>query len=166
MTVPSNPAAAPDLAGQFRAVSISTALQDKPARKRRKRPAPFSLRLTGNERIELEQAAKAAGLALSAYIKLRLFNNLPELTPLASPNRAGGSGKRPGSDLQLIAKLLSALGSARLSANLNQLAKAANMGTLPVTPETETALRDACTDVKAMRADLVAALGLRGSAGA
>ena len=46
-------------------------------RAKRKRAAPFSLRLTLEELAKLEQAAQAAGLALATYIKLRLFNNLP-----------------------------------------------------------------------------------------
>ena len=43
--------------------------------------------------------------------------------------------------------------------NLNQLAKAVNTGSLPVTPETEADLKEACRDVAAMRADLMRALG-------
>lgn len=166
MTAQNNLAATSDLAKAFQAVSIAQPGVDhptsgKPARKKRKRLAPFSLRLTANERAKLEQAAKAAGMALAAYIKLRLFNNLPPLDTLP-PSRPGG---RPATDTQLIAKLLAALGEARLSQNLNQLAKAVNMGALPVTPETEAELVAACADVRAMRADLVSALGLRGPRG-
>lgn len=123
-----------------------------------KRPAPFSLRLSANERARLESDAGETPLA--TYIKFRLFNNLPELT------RPRGSARRPNSETQLIAKLLAALGEARLANNLNQLAKAANMGTLEVSPETEKELLAACEEVRAMRADLVAALGLKGSRGA
>jgi hypothetical protein len=55
--------------------------------------------------------------------------------------------------------VLGALGQSRLSANLNQLAKAVNTGSLPVTPETEADLKAACKDVLALRADLLRALG-------
>lgn len=120
--------------------------------KRRKRLAPFSLRLTLDERARLEQEAGETPLA--TYIKFRLFNNVPELS------RPRGN-KRPASDVQLIAKLLAALGEARLANNLNQLAKAANMGTLDVRPETEKELMAACEEVRAMRRDLIAALGLK-----
>lgn len=124
---------------------------------RRKRPAPFSLRLTQDERARLEQEAGETPLA--TYIKFRLFNNLPELT------RPRGSGKRPALETQLIAKLLAALGEARLANNLNQLAKAANMGTLDVSKDTEKELLAACAEVHAMRADLIAALGLKAQGG-
>lgn len=120
---------------------------------RRKRRAPFSLRLTAQERELLEQAAGETPLA--TYIKFRLFNNLPDLTTLLP------GAKRPASDTQLIAKLLAALGQARLANNLNQLAKAANMGALDVRPETEAELIAACEEVHAMRRDLIAALGLK-----
>ena len=45
--------------------------------------------------------------------------------------------------------------------NLNQLAKAANMDNLAVTPATERELVEACAEINAMRRDLVAALGLK-----
>ena len=123
--------------------------------KRRKRPAPFSLRLTQEERARLEQDAGETPLA--TYIKFRLFNGLPEL----STYRLRRPGGRPATDTQLIAKLLAALGEARLANNLNQLAKHANMGTLDVSPDTEKELLAACAEVHAMRRDLVAALGLK-----
>jgi hypothetical protein len=52
------------------------------------------------------------------------------------------------------------LGQSRLSSNLNQLAKAVNTGSLPVTPETERELRQAARDVMVMRRMLIDALGL------
>jgi len=135
----------PALSGTFTAFAAP-----KPS-KARKRAAPFSLRLTQDERTRLEREAGETPLA--TYIKLRLFNNLP---PLATFR-----GGRTATDSQLIAKLLAALGASRLSQNLNQLAKAANMGTLEVGPETEKELLEACAEVHAMRRDLVKALGLK-----
>lgn len=72
--------------------------------RRRKRRAPFSLRLTEQERERLQQEAGETPLA--TYIKFRLFNNLPELATF----RRGP--KQPTSDTRLIAKLLAALGEA------------------------------------------------------
>ena len=54
---------------------------------------------------------------------------------------------------------MGALGGSRLSSNLNQLAKAVNTGSLPVTPETEDDLKQACREVAEMRAELLRALG-------
>ena len=143
------------------ALSRSFAASATPkAPKRRKRPAPFSLRLTSEERARLVREAGETPLA--TYIKFRLFNGLPDLATFR-PSLPGG---RPATDAQLIAKLLAALGEARLANNLNQLAKAANMGTLDVRPETEKELLAACEEVHAMRRDLITALGLKGAKGA
>ena len=50
------------------------------------------------------------------------------------------------------------LGQSRLANNMNQLAKAANSGSLPVTPETEEALLNAVREVAYMRTLLIQAL--------
>jgi len=51
------------------------------------------------------------------------------------------------------------LGGSRLFANLNQLTKAVNSGSLPVTPGTEAELKEACADFTRLRNDLLRALG-------
>ncbi len=53
------------------------------------------------------------------------------------------------------------LGKSRLSANMNQIAKAANRGTLPLTPDLVGDLNAACSDIKYMRWLLVSSLGLK-----
>lgn len=115
-----------------------------------KHPTPFSLRLSFDERGILEH--DAAGKALGAYIRDRLFGD--DVTPRTV------RGKTFVKDHAALGRVLGALGASRLSANLNQLAKAVNTGSLPVTPETEDDLRQACKDVQAMRRDLLIALGL------
>lgn len=125
---------------------------EKPAASKPKssKPAPFSLRLSFDERARLEQ--DASGMALGAYIRDRLFGDD------AAPRQT--RGHFPVKDYAALGRVLAALGQSRLSNNLNQLAKAVNTGSLPVTPETETDLRRACKDVQAMRRDLLIALGL------
>lgn len=118
----------------------------------RKTPPPFSLRLTFEERAKLEAAAN--GVPLGAYIRARLFDQeLPKVRR---------RGAHPTSDHKELARVLAMLGQSRLSANVNQLAKSVHVGALPVTPDTEQYLREACTDIAAMRAALIAALGLDG----
>jgi len=111
-------------------------------------PRPFSLRLTTAQRRALE--ARAGALSLGEYIRGRLFS---DTTPRTTA--------RPVRDHRALAEVLAKLGASRLSSNLNQLAKAANSGALPVTPETEDALRQACRDIAAMKAMLMTALGLK-----
>jgi hypothetical protein len=114
-----------------------------------KSPPPFSLRLTAAERARLEN--DAAGKALGAYIRERLFGE-----DAAPRKRRGG---KPVKDHEALGRVLGALGQSRLSSNLNQLAKAVNTGSLPVTPETEAELKEACRDVSALRDELLRALG-------
>ncbi|MGV6804632.1 MAG: hypothetical protein ACWA49_10535 [Ruegeria sp.] len=60
-----------------------------------------------------------------------------------------------------MARLLAMLGQTRIASNLNQLAKMAHLGTLPVLPDTEHDIRRACADVALMRRELLRALGRR-----
>lgn len=113
-------------------------------------PSPFSLRLSFEERAQLER--DAAGLSLGAYVRSRIFD---------SGNPAPRHrGKFPVKDQKALASVLAMLGQSRLGNNLNQLARAANLGTLEVSPDTEAALKAACRDIASIRHMLMVALGL------
>lgn len=119
---------------------------------REPKSAPFSLRLTFEERAILEKAA--GDMPLGAFIKRKAFDG----KPIAAPRR----GRRYAvADHQALAQVLALLGQSRLSSNLNQLAHAANTGSLLVTNETEKALREAAAEVAQMRKLLLQALGQR-----
>jgi hypothetical protein len=90
-------------------------------------------------------------MPLGAYIREQVFDG--------KQTRQRRRYKRPVKDHQALGQLLGALGEARLANNLNQLAKSANTGSLPVTPETEKALREACAEIHQMRSLLMRALG-------
>lgn len=115
-----------------------------------KRPAPFSLRLTFEQRARLER--DAGDSSLSAYIQSRLFD------PANPP--PGRRGKRPVKDHQALAQVLGLLGQSRLSSNVNQLARSMNSGSLPFTPDTEAALVSAAADIQEIRRILIEALNL------
>lgn len=126
--------------------------------KRTKDP-PFSLRLTFKERARLEELA--GDMPLGTYIKAKVFDG----RGLGPETRARSRLRRPVHDQKSLARVLAALGQSRLSSNLNQLAKSANIGTLPVTPDTEDDLRRACADVALMRRELLQALGQKADLG-
>lgn len=107
---------------------------------------PFSLRLSFEERARLE--ALADGEPLGSYIRSRLLDSAPSRKRMTV------------NDKDALVRVLGLLGQSRLSSNINQLAKAVNSGSLPVTPETETELKAAARDVMAMRQILIQALGL------
>jgi hypothetical protein len=114
-----------------------------------KYPPPFSIRFTFEERAKLDAARGRE--ALAAHIRERLFGD--DVSPRQKP------GNSPVQDAEALGRVLGALGASRLSSNLNQLAKAVNTGSLPVTPETEADLVAACEEVRALRDDLLRALG-------
>ncbi len=138
------------LSDTFSAVGIPQAYDKSAEKPKRKRPAPFSIRLGDADRARL--AMEAAGAPLGAYIKAKVLSGQPirsRRTGLVVQDRAA------------LAKGLALLGRSRLANNLNQLAYAANIGSLPITPETEEALRDALRDIRELRRLFMFALGLK-----
>lgn len=114
----------------------------------------FSLRLTFEERARLEDLA--GDIPLGTYIKRKVFDGKGLRT-----KRARSRTRRPIKDAQKLAHVLAMLGQSRLANNLNQLAKSAHMGTLPVMPDTERDIHRACADIALMRRELLRALGHR-----
>ena len=112
---------------------------------------PFSLRLTREERAALEKAAE--GMALGVYVRSLLFGDqaLPRLSRQKTPIK----------DADALARVLGMLGSSDMASNLSTMAKAAKIGALPLTEETETDIRNACADIRFMREALLRALGLQ-----
>ncbi|MTD94375.1 hypothetical protein GIW81_08515 [Hyphomicrobium sp. xq] len=120
-----------------------------------KPPRPFSLRLSAEERQAL--ARRAGGMPLGAYVRRFLFpanDNGPAITPRSR-------GRSPVRDHHVLAAVLARLGHSELSASLRELARAANLGALPMTPETEATIQQACRDVAEMKALVMKALGIR-----
>lgn len=139
------------LTGTFNPTTADFPSRQPSGNKRAKRPAPFSLRLSAEERARL--IAEAGGAPLGAYIKAKLLGAAP-------PVRMRRTGLAV-ADRQALAQALALLGQSRLANNLNQLAHAANIGALPLTPETESELAASIRDVRAIRRLLLCALGLK-----
>jgi len=121
----------------------------KPEAKKAEYPPPFSLRLTYEEREQLD--AERGDKTLAAYIRERLFGDN------AAPRKKRGNS--PVQDKEALGRMAGALGQSRLSQNMNQLAKAVNTGSLPVTPETEAEIKEACREISELRTAILAALG-------
>ena len=116
-----------------------------------KYPPPFSLRLSEEERAILRQ--RAGKRSLGEYIRHVLFGSS------ASPRKV--KRRQPSDADRSAAAQLAGLGQSRLASNMNQIAKATNMGALPVTPDLIQELHQACADIAVMRRALVASLGLK-----
>lgn len=91
-------------------------------------------------------------MSLGGYIQSRLFD------PGSPPPRR--RSKNPVKDHKSLAQALGLLGQSRISSNLNQLARSANTGSLPVTPDTEAALLHAVAEIHEIRRLLIEALNL------
>ena len=129
-------------------MSITSGFNNLAQHRKRKRPSPFCIRLSEAQRARL--VSEAAGAPLGAYIKAKALNQPP-----LRMRRSGHSIE----NREALAKTLALLGKSRLSSNLNQLAHAANIGSLPMTPETEEFLYECLQDIREIRRLLMTALG-------
>lgn len=116
--------------------------------KKRSATKPISIRLSPEERSLLENAAGKR--SLSEFIRECLFAEQTQYRRVRNPKI----------DARLLAQLLGRLGQSELAASLREIAQAINVGSTPVTPETEKSLRAASTAVIEMRDQLLRALGL------
>jgi len=96
-----------------------------------------TFRLLPAERASVEARADAAGLSLGGYIRSLLF-----AAPLMRSRR------RPSIQVLTLARLLAELN--KIGSNINQLARCANMGTIPDWPEIRAAQRDVHRAVEAI----------------
>lgn len=122
-------------------------------RKSSSRPVttPFTIRLTDEERRELQR--RAGELAIGTFIKLSVF---------ADGDKRKRRGQRvPVKDHVMLAQLLACLGSSRIAESLETLAKAADTGTLAWDSKAPEAIRKACQDIVAIRLMLMKSLGFQ-----
>lgn len=116
-----------------------------------KRLPPMSIRLSQSEREVLSRLA--GDMPLSTYVKAVVFAN-------EKPIRLRRT-HAPIEDKKALSKALGLLGQSRIASNLNQLARSANIGTLPITPDVEDDIKAACAHVSDIRSLLIEALGMR-----
>ena len=135
---------------------FSVSAEESRTKAERKQPPPFSIRFTDEERAILYR--EAGKLALAAHIRQKLFGDGVSPRRSTKPTR---KPQRPSIDRQALGKALGELGKSRLASNMNQIAKAANIGALPVTPELVADLKAACADIRLMRATLMKALRIK-----
>ena len=130
--------------------TFASSVETKPDQK--KRNSPISIRFSDDERMLLKQ--RAGNKSLSAYVRDQALDG--DVTPRKT------RGRTPVKDHQALAHVLSALGRSEIHKSLNSII-ALSKENAPLFDETvQKALWRACRDIAEMRADLVAALGLRG----
>lgn len=120
----------------------------------RKMPAPLSLRLTPEERRQLESAAK--GETISAYIRSRLFHHTLAVDDLREEGRLSAQSRQV-----LLARILADLGRSGFANSLTEIAEAAHAGVMPLTPDIVETIEGACRQIRDIRRQLIRALGLK-----
>ena len=118
----------------------------------KKSTIPFSFRLTEAERAALDRAA--GKMPLGTYIKWRLID------PDADAPRRRRT-RRPSAFERGLSQALALLGNSRIASNLNQVAKAANAGAVPLNPELDAELREALAHIAEIRRLLIESLELQ-----
>ena len=119
-------------------------------KKRAKKTRPVSIRFTDDELVVLR--SRAGELPLGTFCRNELLGtNVDD----------GRCHRQPKVNQKELARILAALGQSRLSSNVNQLAKAVNLGVLDTSIDTEKQLQEASMAIIAMRDALIAALGFR-----
>lgn len=111
----------------------------------------LSVRLTPEEHLRLE--AEAGNQPLSWYVRSKLLGKKASKRKI----RGGHVVK----DHEALGHVLGLLGATDMASSLSVLAKAAQSGSLPLTPETEKALIAACDLIRDMHKALMRALGFR-----
>ncbi len=127
---------------------------ERPHDPNKKYPAPFSIRLTKQEREELESLADG-----------RPLGQVMKDAALFYGDKLPSSRKLSPEDQKLLAQLLGTLGQSRLSSNINQLAKAANSGSLPVNEDVVKRLNESASTILWMRNNLIQALKIKPQGG-
>lgn len=116
--------------------------------------SPFCMRLSPHERALLAEWATSAGLSDGEYVRHQLFG--------ADRSIRRTRGRNPVVDQKALGEVLSALGRTRAGSNLNQIAKAINIGDLMLDEAASVALLEACADFREIRDLLMRALGISG----
>ena len=119
---------------------------NKPAKTCGQKSASLTIRLSAEEKAQLE--AEAGGASLSAVVRERVF----------SKTRKRGYSI---ADQVALSRLLRSLAQSHLALDLEAIYAASEAGEMPVGPALQDRLEQACDDVAAMRQDLIRALGLK-----
>ncbi|WP_272641330.1 plasmid mobilization relaxosome protein MobC [Marinomonas mediterranea] len=115
---------------------------------------PYSIRLSNNLRRAIREQAQKADQTESLWIREALI----AACDLPAPQQAKLHPEQRSKELSQILYLL---GKSRYANNLNQIAKAANTGTLIISPDVYAQIDESHHAILWMRSTLITALGLK-----
>ena len=120
------------------------------AKGKKRRTPPYSIRFTEKEKAILTREAN--GRPWSDLIRERVFS---------TDHTFRQRGRKDMDQRKAVSAALGQLGQSRLASNMNQIAKALNTGSMPITPDLHAELRQACDHIRAMREALIESLGVK-----
>ncbi|MCK4946329.1 MAG: hypothetical protein KAS59_08720 [Alphaproteobacteria bacterium] len=126
-------------------------ISDLKPEKKAKRPAPLSIRLTAEQRYQLEEMA--AGQSLNAYIKTVLFQDKTKSRKVRN--------KQPIKDHKKLALALGILGRLNTLDTLEKLLNTTDSKNAPLLSFVQRDILQACTDIRLIRCYLITALGVK-----
>jgi len=107
---------------------------------------------------QMTDLSRRAGRApLSAFARAQLFPANDNQPAPATRTR----GTAPVRDEAALAEVLAKLGKTDLGATFREMAQLVRLGALPLTPETESYIQQACRDIADIKTLLMKALGIR-----
>jgi hypothetical protein len=128
----------------------------KPERRKSvKSTLPVSIRVTAEEKAKLQQMAGT--LAVSAYIRQRLFGDMAA----ARPKQYQEKPRQPKIDHVEIARLLGMFGQSELARSMLALSLAVQAGELEASPEVQHQIGRACDDIHEIKTALIVALNIK-----
>lgn len=119
---------------------FETAVNPKP-KPRRRRLSPLSIRVTEDEKRQLEKLA--GDQSINAYVRSKIL---------------GDKSKRNAPCRETLARLLARMGETEIGPSLRTLARSAEIGALIVDAETKAQLNTALVAIITMRTELIKAL--------
>jgi hypothetical protein len=117
---------------------------------------PVSIRVTAEEKAQLQ--AMAGSLAVSSYIRHRLFD---DAAVTVRAKRYQKKSRQPSIDRAQIAQLLGTFGQSELARSMLALSLAVQMGELEASAEMEGCIKQACSEIHAIKTTLIMALGIK-----
>lgn len=102
-------------------------------------------------------AWRAGRTPLSAFARAKLFSDNDNLTSTCFRAR----GTAPVRNEAALAEVLAKLGNTDMGVTFREMAQLSRYGALPLTPETETYIQQACRDIADIKTLLMNALGIR-----
>ncbi len=124
-------------------------------KKKQKRSVPLTIRVSEEEKEQLKEDAGV--LAVSAYVRQKLFGDMEALRP----QRYRKKQKEPAVDTVELARLLGMFGQSELATSMLALSLAATQGHMDVTSEIEDKIESACEDIETIKMALILALNVK-----